>query len=370
MTGDVSGYADLLTQVKVRIRSAQVKASLAANVEMILLYWDIGRLIHQKQLAEGWGKKVIPRLSVEIRRAMPSVKGFSERNIRRMIFFYREYSDELGSSVFLEQGTQPLAIRPPLVAKLHNSFAPNGIIDFVTKIPWSHQVILMEGIKDKALRYWYMNQVWEQGWSRRKLSRMVKSRVHERQGKGVNNFKQRLATSQSDLAQEVLKDPYIFDFLTITEPFQERELELELTKHLEQFLVELGRGFSFVGRQHHLQVGGQDFYVDLLFYHLKLRCFVVVELKKGPFKPEYAGKVNFYCSVVDDIFKGDGDHPTIGLILCEENNRLLAEYALRGIHKPIGVSEFELTDSLPEQLKSSLPSIEEIEAELNQGRGS
>ena len=193
---------------------------------------------------------------------------------------------------------------------------------------------------------------------------MIKSKAHERQGEAVTNFEKHLPEPQSDLARQALKDPYIFDFLTISEPFRERELETELVKYLEKFLLELGQGFAFVGRQYHIEVGDNDFYIDLLFYHLKLRCFVVIELKKGAFKPEYAGKINFYCSVVDDLLKHESDQPTIGLILCQEKDRVLAEYSLRDIQKPIGVSEYELTRALPENLKSSLPTVEELEKEL------
>jgi predicted nuclease of restriction endonuclease-like (RecB) superfamily len=223
----------------------------------------------------------------------------------------------------------------------------------------------MEKIKDLPVRLWYMRQTIEQGWSRNILQQMIKSKAHERQGAAVTNFEHLLPDPQSDLARQSLKVPYIFDFLTLTEPFQEWELETELVKHLEKFLLELGRGFAFVGRQYHIEVGDRDFYIDLLFYHLNLRCFVVIELKKGAFKPEYAGKLNFYCSVVDDLLKHEKDQPTIGLILCQENDRVLAEYALRDIQKPIGVSEYELTRALPDDLKSSLPTVEEIEAKLS-----
>jgi predicted nuclease of restriction endonuclease-like (RecB) superfamily len=222
----------------------------------------------------------------------------------------------------------------------------------------------MEKVKDLPTRLWYMHQTIEQGWSRDTLATMIKGKAHERQGQAVSNFSDRLPAPQSDLAQHMLKDPYLFDFLTLEEPFHERELETGLVRHLEKFLLELGAGFAFVGRQYHLEVSDRDFYLDLLFYHLKLRCFIVVELKKGDFKPEYAGKMNFYCSVVDDQLRNETDQSTIGLILCQTKDRILAEYALRDIHKPIGISDYELTRALPENLKSSLPTVEEIEAEL------
>jgi len=278
-----------------------------------------------------------------------------------MLAFYREYQFP---DNFLPWGVAKTEIEPILpqpVAKLQNA-------DLLHSIPWGHHALLMEKIKDHSIRFWYMEQTIQNGWSRDVLGLMIKSGVHKRQGKAVTNFKLTLPDPQSDLARQSLKDPYIFDFLTLTEPFNERELETELIKHLEKFLLELGSGFSFVGRQYHLSISNKDFYIDLLFYHLKLRCFVVIELKKGDFKPEYAGKMNFYCSAVDDHLKHPTDQPTIGLILCQTKDRILAEYALRDVHKPIGVSEYELTRALPENLKSSLPSIEEIEAELG-GRG-
>ena len=235
----------------------------------------------------------------------------------------------------------------------------------VAQLPWGHNMLLMERVKDIDERFWYAEQVMIQGWSRDSLIQMIKNNTYKRQGSVVSNFNKRLPETQSSLAQQTLKDPYVFDFLTLTEPFRERELETELLKHLEKFLIELGSGFSFVGRQYQIEVSDQDFYIDLLFYHLKLRAFVVIELKKGDFKPEYAGKMNFYCSVVDDKLKHLTDQPTIGLILCQAKDRILAEYALRGIQKPIGVSDYELTRALPDNLKTSLPSIEDLEAELS-----
>jgi predicted nuclease of restriction endonuclease-like (RecB) superfamily len=372
-------YADLLSNIKARIRQGQVKAGLSANAEMILMYWDIGRMIHERQQEKGWGAGVIPRLAKDIRNELPEVKGFSERNIGRMIAFYRNYANcppilpqavaKLGSS---SEGKQVVALMtgkgkvPQTVAKIGGLEILQRL---VAQIPWGHNILLLEKVKDLSSRLWYMQQTIEQGWSRDVLGLMIKNAAHKRKGEAVTNFRQRLPDPQSDLAQQVLKDPYIFDFLTLAEPFQERELETGLVRHLEKFLLELGQGFAFVGRQYRLEVSDKDFYIDLLFYHLSLRCFIVIELKKGDFKPEYAGKMNFYCSVVDDKLKHISDQPTIGLILCQTKDRILAEYALRDIHKPIGVSGYELTRALPENLKSSLPSIEEIEAELQSELG-
>ena len=339
-------YANLLSDIKTRIRRAQVKATLSANAEMIMMYCDIGSIIYKRQQQEGWGAGIIPRLSKDLHNELPDVKGFSERNIQFMIQFYKEYGADAAI------GKQP-------VSQFGN------MKQLVSQIPWGHNILLIQRIKDNSIRFWYMAQIIQNGWSRDTLGLMIKSEIHERQGSSTTNFKSTLPDPQSDLASQSLKDPYIFDFLTLAEPFNERELETELIKYLEKFLIELGTGFAFVGRQYHLAISDKDFYIDLLFYHLELRSFIVIELKKGDFKPEYAGKMNFYCSAVDDLLKHPTDHATIGLILCQTKDRILAEYALGGINKPIGISEYELTRALPENLKSSLPSIEELEAELS-----
>jgi predicted nuclease of restriction endonuclease-like (RecB) superfamily len=232
------------------------------------------------------------------------------------------------------------------------------------RIPWGHHALLLEKVKDPDDRRWYMEQTLANGWSRNVLTTMIGSQVHRRAGQAVTNFDALLPAPQSELAKEMLKDPYLFDFLTLEEPFHERELETQLVRHVEKFLLELGQGFAFVGRQHPLKVAGEDYYIDLLFYHLRLRAFVVIDLKTGPFKPEYAGKLNFYCNVVNEQLRHADDGPTIGLILCQTKNRVLAEYALSGIEKPIGVSSYELTRALPNNLRSALPTVEEIEEEL------
>lgn len=339
-----TNYASLFAEIKARIQASQVRAVLAVNSELVRLYWDIGRMIDQRQKREGWGTGVIPRLAAELKNELPEIKGFSERNIGLMIAFYKEYSE---SSEVLQQA----------VAKLRT--------EVFWALPWSHHVILMQKVKNVTSRLWYMQQTIKNGWSRNILSMQIETQAYVRHGKARSNFSQTLPAHQSDLVQQTLKDPYIFDFLTLTEPFQERELETELVRQLEKFLLELGQGFAFVGRQYKLDVADEEFYIDLLFYHLRLRAFVVIELKKGKFKPEYAGKLNFYCNVVNDVLKHENDNPTIGLILCQERSRLLAEYSFVGIDKPIGISTYELTRALPKELKSSLPTVEEIEAELN-----
>lgn len=349
-------YPALLADIKQRIGQAQTRAVLAVNAELIRLYWEIGQMLDVRQKAEGWGAAVIPRLALDIRNELPEEKGFSERNIKRMLAFYREYRElEFVPQAVAQMGS---ADKVPQAVAL---FTPK----LVTSIPWGHHLLLMEKIKNTATRNWYMQATVANGWSRNMLQMQIETAAHARQGKTTSNFAQRLPPPQSDLVQQALKDPYLFDFLTLAEPFHERELETGLIRHLEKFLLELGQGFAFVGRQHRIEVGDQDFYIDLLFYHLRLRCFVVIELKRGVFMPEYAGKMNFYCSVVDDVLRHAQDAPTIGLILCQQQNEVIAEYALRGVDKPIGVSTFELTRALPTELASELPSIEQIERELS-----
>ena len=348
-------YVGLLADIKQRVRQAQVRAVLAVNAELIRLYWDIGRVIDQRQKQEGWGSGIIPRLARDLHNEVPEEKGFSERNIKRMLAFYREYAQ-------LEFVPQPVAqIESPAKVPQPVALFP---MELILTLPWGHHAELMAKVKDHAARRWYMQAALEHGWSRNILVMQIETAAHQRQGRAASNFSLRLPKPESDLAQQTLKDPYLFDFLTLEKNFHERELEVGLIEHLEKFLLELGQGFAFVGRQYHLDVGDQDYYIDLLFYHLKLRCYVVIELKRGDFKPEYAGKMNFYCNVVDDRLRHEDDKSTIGLILCQQHNRVLAEYALRGVDKPIGVSSFELTRALPATLQSSLPSIEAIEQEL------
>ncbi|MCE7987120.1 MAG: DUF1016 domain-containing protein [Caldilinea sp. CFX5] len=352
-------YADLLRDIKQRIRAAQTRALVAVNAELIQLYWDIGQLIARRQQEEGWGAGFIPRLAADLHNELPEVKGFSERNIGYMLQFAREY----GEPLILQQAVAKLPDATDAATEADNRLI---LQQLVAKIPWGHNILLLQQIKDRTIRRWYMEQTLAQGWSRNTLGMMIKARAYDRQGRSINNFATHLPAPQSDLVQQTLKDPYLFDFLTLDEPFHERELETGLIRHLEEFLLQLGQGFAFVGRQYLVSVGDEDFYIDLLFYHLRLRCFFVIELKRGKFKPEYAGKINFYCNIVDDHLKHHTDQPTIGLILCQSKNAVVAEYALRGMNKPIGVSEYELTRALPESLQSALPSIEAIEAELQQ----
>lgn len=326
--------------------------------------WGESLLLAKKQKV---GVSIIPRLSRDIRNDLSELKGFSERNIGRMLAFYREYSmlSILPTPLAKLEAKEDAEFLPPALAKLAELPVESQLKELLLLLPWAHNTTLLR-VKDTAARIWYMAQTLEHGWSHDWLADQIKHKTYERQGHAVTNFATHLPAPQSALAQESLKDPYVFDFLTLEETFHERELENGLVEHVEKFLLELGAGFAFIGRQYHVEVGKQDFYIDLLFYHTRLRCYVVIELKRGQFKPEYAGKVNFYCSVVDDFLRHEHDNPTIGLILCQTHDRVVAEYTLKNVNTPIGVSEYELTRALPDNLKSSLPTVEEIEERLEE----
>jgi len=327
-----SDYGPFLEELKERIRSAQVRAALSVNRELVLLYWSIGNRILAAQKLEGWGTKVVDRLSADLRSEFPDMTGLSARNLKYM-------------RAFAEAWPEGPIVQAPLA-----------------QLTWYHNLTLIEKLSASDLRVWYARQAVEFGWSRNVLVHQIESKLFERQGKPVTNFSRALPAPQSDLAHQLLKDPYNFEFLTLQQDAEERELETGLITHVRKFLLELGAGFAFVGNQYHLEVGDEDFYIDLLFYHLKLRCYVVIELKTGKFKPEYAGKLNFYLAVVDDLLRHKDDAPTIGLILCKDKNQVVAEYALRGMTQPMGISAYQISD-IP---KGSLPTIEEIEQELNQ----
>ncbi len=330
------GYAELLGQIKERIRSAQLRAATAVNRELVLLYWQLGREILTRQQQEGWGAKVIDHLAADLRRSFPEMTGLSPRNLKYMRAFGEAWPDE----AIVQQAA--------------------------AQIPWFHNCVLLDKVKSSRERLWYIQKTIENGWSRNVLVHWIESDLFERQGKATTNFTRSLPPPQSDLADELLKDPYHFEFLTLAEDAQERALEKGLLQHIQHFLIELGAGFAFVGQQYPLEVGGEDFFVDLLFYHLKLRCYVVIELKTTAFKPEYAGKMNFYLSAVDDLLRHPDDKPSIGIILCKAKNRVVAEYALRDVAKPVGVSSYitKLVESLPPSLQDDLPDPEGEEAEL------
>lgn len=322
------------------------RAALAVSKELLHLYWLTGRDIAIKQKQEGWGNTVIEQIAKDLSQEFPGVQGFSARNLWRMRAFYLTYPD---TGEFL----------PQAVAEIKEPRLPDTIVP----LPWGHHIVLMEKVKDEPTRLWYAQSSVSYGWSRAVLIHQVESGLYERQGSAVSNFHQTLPPPQSDLAQQALKDPYNFDFLTLRQDAHEREVETALLDNIRKFLLELGVGFAFVGNQYHLSVGGDDFYIDLLFYHLKLRCYVVIDLKVKEFKPEYAGKMNFYLSAVDDLLRHASDEPTIGLILCKSNNRIVAEYALRDMSKPMGIATY-LTEALPDSLRTSLPDVESLEATL------
>lgn len=354
-------YADLLDSLKLQIRQSQTKAMLAVNRELIQLYWDIGRQIVDRQEQAGWGTKVLERLADDLRKSLPGISGFSRSNVFRMRAFFLACRE----SESVAQPVRQLESSAKVAQPVRLSPEPTPLVAF-TAIPWGHNVLLLQKSKDPAERLWYALKTVEHGWSRAVLTVQIESGLYQRQGKAITNFSTTLPSPQSDLAQQSLKDPYLFDFLTLQDDAIERDLERGLVEHVQNFLLELGAGFAFVGRQVPLSVGDDDDFLDLLFYHLKLRCFVVIDLKMKKFTPADAGQMNYYLSAVDDLMRHPSDAPTIGLILCKSKDRIKAEYALRDINKPIGVSEWQtkLVDSLPEPLKGSLPSIEEIEAEF------
>jgi predicted nuclease of restriction endonuclease-like (RecB) superfamily len=337
----IKEYAHVLSDIKQHVREAQVKAVLAANKELLKLYWYIGQTITVQQTVNGWGSRTIEKLAEDLQKSFPGISGFSKRNIFRMRAFYRAYTKV-----------------PQAVAQIDD--LP------IFKIPRGHNAVILEKVKDINKCLWYAQKTIENGWSRSMLETWIKSDLYKREGKAITNFTKTLPTPQSDMAQQSLKDPYIFDFLTLHKDYVERDIEHALIDNVQKLLLELGKGFAFIGRQYHLNVGGNDYYLDLLFYHYKLRCFVVVELKATAFDPQDAGQLNFYLSVVDDQLKSPQDNATIGILLCKTKNNIVAEYALRGINKPIGIAGYEaqIIEKLPKELKSSLPTIEEIETEL------
>jgi len=352
-------YADWLASLKQRIQGARQRALFSANAEQIRLYHDIGRDILARQSREGWGAKVIVRLSADLQAAFPGMKGLSSRNLKYMKVFAELCPDRQ----FVQQSAAQI---PPIgqqaAAQLsHPTVACQQTAD---QLPWFHIVTLLTKLSDPALREWYASEALRHCWPRDTLTVQIKNQLHIRQGQAITNFDQRLTPPLAGLASEILKDPYHFDFLGLGDEAHERDIENALIRHVTRFLLELGAGFAFVGRQFQIIVGGDEFFLDLLFYHTRLKCYVVVELKAQAFRPEHAGQLNFYLSAVDAQIKAPDDKPTIGLLLCKTQNRLVAEYALSGIDKPIGVAEYQLVRALPEPLDTSLPTIEEIEAEL------
>lgn len=330
-------YPELLDAVAGRVEAGRQRAVAVANQELVATYWSIGNEILARQDAEGWGTRVIDRLSADLRDRFPETKGFSSRNLKYMRAFAAAWPDRAIVQASLAQ------------------------------LPWYHHIALLEKLDSSGLRQWYAQAAVEQGWSRDVLVHHIDTQFHQRAGKAVTNFADTMPPADSDLAQQATRDPYLFDFVGIADTRREHDLERALTDHVERFLLELGQGFAFVGRQVHLEIGNADFYADLLFYHLRLRCFVVIELKVGDFDPGYLGQLGMYMAAVDDLLRHPEDKPTIGLILCKTKNNVVAEYALRGYTAPIGVAEWKttITASLPSELETSLPTVEELEAELD-----
>lgn len=323
----ISSYAQFLQNIRNRIRTAQVKCALAANAELILHYWDVGRDILDNQQKQGWGRKVVDRLSVDLQRDFPKLSGYSVRNLKYMRALAQAWPDRQ----FVQQA--------------------------VAQIPWGHNVLLLDRVKDNDMRIFYIRKTIENGWARSVLAYQVDTQLHTRQGIAPTNFAQTLPPPQSDLAHELLKDPYIFHPASLSDTARERALETALLARLKDFLIELGSGFAFVGNQVRLNVDGDEFYIDLLFYHTRLHCYVVIDLKTVDFRPEFAGKMHFYQAAVDNLIKGKTDAPTIGLILCRGKNKTVVEYTLRDAKNPIGVAEYRL---LPRELKATLPAPQNI----------
>jgi len=325
-------YLEWLENLKSRIQAIQIKAALSANSELIKLYWGIGKDIFEKQEIKGWGNFIVKNLSIDLKAEFPNMKGFSRRNLFYMKKFYNFYKSDF-----------------------------EKVQQLVAQIPWGHNILIISKSQSINEAIFYSNETLENNWSREILDIQIGNNLYKRQGSAITNFSKSLPHPNSDLANQSLKDPYLFDFLTLKKDADEKSIEDQLTKHITHFLLELGKGFAFIGRQYHLEIGNKDYYIDLLFYHTKLRCYVVIELKTKEFKPEYAGKLNFYLSAVDEILKLENDNSTIGILLCKERDKIEVEYALRGMSQPIGVAEFKLSKIIPKEIKSELPTIEEIE---------
>jgi predicted nuclease of restriction endonuclease-like (RecB) superfamily len=369
-------YKQWIFDLKEKVRSAQLKAAVAVNTQLILLYWDLGKTISEKQTA--WGTGFLQQLSKDLSTEFPDMKGFSLRNLKYCRNFFEFYNSAKGQQPVALLQNVDVTNSQQLVDDFKNDdqvknpqpedeiISQDTILQqAVAKIPWGHNILIFSKSSTLEEALFYANQCLQNGWSRNVLALQLKSNLFQRSGNAISNFSRTLVAPQSDLAQETLKDPYAFDFISMAQPYRERDIENQLVKHITKFLLELGKGFAFIGQQYHLEIADQDYYLDLLFYHTKLKCYVVIELKNTRFIPEYAGKLNFYLSAVDSLVKDESDKPTIGMILCREKNNIEAEFSLRDLNKPIGISEFNLTEIVPEELKSSLPTIEEIEKEFN-----
>jgi len=358
-------YKNWLSKLKLEIRTSQIKAAIRINTTLIHFYWRLGKTINEKETV--WGSKFLETLSNDLRHEFPDMQGFSVSNLKTCKLFYKYFGSqavnqiENDESIKSSQVVNQFQNTANQLEDIKEDKEKSTQFSVVFQLPWGHIKVIITKIKDKSEALFYIQQTIENNWSRDTLGNNIKSNLFARVGKAVSNFKNTLPMPLSELALQTFKDPYIFDFMTMSVPYKERDIENQLIKHIQKFLLELGKGFAFVGSQFPITIADNDYFIDLLFYHTKLKCYIVVELKNTKFIPEYAGKLNFYLSAVDSLLKDEMDKPTIGILLCRDKNNVEAEFALRDINKPIGISEFQLIDSLPDNLKSSLPTIEEIE---------
>ncbi|MDD5686250.1 MAG: PDDEXK nuclease domain-containing protein [Elusimicrobia bacterium] len=361
-------YKVWLADLKAKVRNAQIKAAVKVNSEMLSFYWELGADIVAKQANTKWGGGFLIQLSKDLTAEFSDMKGFSLRNLKYIKQWYQFYSR--GNAISQQPvgliGQQAVAQLPinRIIQKSVGQFVQQAVAQ-ITQIPWGHNIAIITKCKNIKEAIYYVQKTITHNWSRSVLVHQIEWGLFKREGKAVNNFSLTLPKPQSDLAKQTLKDPYIFDFLRLTEEYNEKDMENALIEHIAKFLLELGTGFSYVGRQIPLRVGESEFYIDLLFYHIKLRCYIVIELKTVVFQPEFAGKLNFYITAVDRQLRSEFDQPTVGIIICKTKDKVVAEYALSDIHKPIGVSEYQLTHSLPKKFKSNLPTIKQIEKELS-----
>jgi predicted nuclease of restriction endonuclease-like (RecB) superfamily len=366
-------YRIWIKSLKDKIRSAQLKAAVAVNVEMIMLYWEIGKGIVEKQKVNNWGTALIKQMAMDLKNELPQTSGFSQSNLYVMRQFYLFYKDvrfvhHAGGLLQTNDYQSDIIFQQP-VGKLENIIIQQVTeqlpsTSLLVQIPWGHHQVVLSKCKINEQALFYIEQTIQNNWSRNILQIQIESKLFDRQGKSQNNFELTLPKPQSDLARETLKDPYKFNFLTLESEVQELELEKHLTENISKFLLELGKGFAFIGRQYPLQIGNKERKIDLLFYHTKMHCYVVIDLKMGEFEPEFSGKMNYYLSAVDDLLKTELDQPSIGIILCKSKDTLEVEYALRDIKKPLGISEFTFNE-LPENIKRNMPTVAELEKELN-----
>ena len=358
-------YRNWLSEIKNKIKNSQIKATVSVNTELIKLYWNLGLQIAEKQEYAKWGIGFISQLSKDLQMEFPGISGFSKRNletIRQWVQFYNNLGTSNTKQLVSQTEDADMIIAKQVVSQLQ--YIDNEIIDVFFKIPWGHHILILQKIKERNEAAFYIRKTIENNWSRSVLEYQIETNLYNRQGKAITNFEYTLPVVQSDLANAMLKDPYNFEFITLTEQAKEKDLELKLIQHITQFLLELGKGFAYMGRQFLLKVGSKEYRTDLLFYHTKLKCYIIIELKAKEFEPEYVGKLNFYISAINELVKESNDHPTIGILLCKNKDNYEVEFSLKDIHNPIGVSEYHYTE-LPENIRKSLPTLEQLTNELN-----